>query len=1149
MNNNTKKIILPVFFSLIISIFIISSDSTVFAQTTAYPYSNLSNRARSLIVPIPQLNQWETNITTYGTALCQTLLNATNGADNATNYDTRYRGIYYDGERIYYQIADYTNNPTVWNSCADLAERFYRDRFLVNNGSAAQGWNIFPHGLYIDYLRTGDTVSRQYAIDLSYNAAFASAGTPLSWTADTQSSREVAYNIESFLVSEELGELRRARLADFVNQALGHIDQWFVSRTAIYVRPFMVGLTAEALIQYYEKTGDQRIPPAIQTAMDWLWQNTWLPQSGSFMYTDRDATNIDGSGDMGPAPVLNLLIAPAYSWLYKHTGDTKYRDQSDQIFAGGVNQASSFLSTTDGKFFNQNYRWSFDYIKWRVEGELGSATSTLPDTVPPSIPANLSSIAVSATQINLSWTVSTDNVGVTGYRIYRCSGANCAPTIQIATSTTNSYSNTGLTASTIYAYSVSAYDAAGNVSNQSSSASATTQSVADTTPPARTNGSPSGALSATTTQVILSLTTNENATCRYSTTANTGYASMTGSFTTTNGINHSTAISNLSGGQIYNYYVRCSDASNNQNINDYLISFSVAQAYGSAVISWNANTESDLAGYRIYYGTSPRNNSCPPANYSTSTRVGNVLTYTINNLLVGQTYYFSTTAYDTSNNESCFSNEGSKTITSSTSTPPDTTPPSAISNLSSSNISQTSATLNWTSPGDDGNSGTASSYDIRYSTFAITSSNWNSATQVSGEPVPLLSGSNQTFTVVGLQPNTLYYFAIRTTDDAGNVSSLSNIASVRTQSLTLSVSLSVNPNSGVSPLNNVSLTASVSGSSQGTINYTFYCNRSDSGVNITAPYSAKYDNQSATSSVASNLCSYQSSGSYSAKVIVERGTMISENRATIIVSAPTITPAPTPISTPSSGGGGGGGSGYSGGSYSDTIPPSTPSSFSALTSNKQISLIWKNPTDSDFVRVLISRKEGSQPASRTDGTYVYEGNAETFIDKKAENNKTYYYAIYSYDKKPNFSAPAIVSATPLSSITLVPASSSQISPSQNVVIVGPFALGQKSEQVKILQQTLSNDKEIYPEGIITGYYGNATKSAVVRFQQKYGLVSDGIAGPETRSKLNEVYAPLPASSQVNQALVETIQKQIQFLQQKLIELLAKLAEMLKNQIQ
>jgi hypothetical protein len=110
----------------------------------------------------------------------------------------------------------------------------------------------------------------------------------------------------------------------------------------------------------------------------------------------------------------------------------------------------------------------------------------------------------------------------------------------------------------------------------------------------------------------------------------------------------------------------------------------------------------------------------------------------------------------------------------------DTTLPSQITNLSTSNLTQNTVTLNWTAPGDDGSTGTATSYDIRYSTATITSSNWASATQVTGEPTPLASGTSQTFNVPGLTANTTYYFAIRATDDAGNIGALSNILSAKT---------------------------------------------------------------------------------------------------------------------------------------------------------------------------------------------------------------------------------------------------------------------------------------------------------------------------------------------------------------------------------
>lgn len=91
-----------------------------------------------------------------------------------------------------------------------------------------------------------------------------------------------------------------------------------------------------------------------------------------------------------------------------------------------------------------------------------------------------------------------------------------------------------------------------------------------------------------------------------------------------------------------------------------------AQA-GSAKLSWEANTDSDLKGYRIYYSTSSHAITCPNG-YTNSIVVpknANV-GYWLDDLIPGQTYYFQMTAYDTSDNESdCSSNPGevSKLVT------------------------------------------------------------------------------------------------------------------------------------------------------------------------------------------------------------------------------------------------------------------------------------------------------------------------------------------------------------------------------------------------------------------------------------------------------------------------------------------------------
>src|SRR3990167_2221761 len=110
-------------------------------------------------------------------------------------------------------------------------------------------------------------------------------------------------------------------------------------------------------------------------------------------------------------------------------------------------------------------------------------------------------------------------------------------------------------------------------------------------------------------------------------------------------------------------------------------------------------------------------------------------------------------------------------------TPPDTTAPAAVSDLALSSPSNSAMTVSWTAPGDDGSTGTATSYDVRYSTSAITSDNFSSATAVIGEPAPSVAGSSESMSVTGLSANTTYYFAIKTSDEVPNTSAISNFPS------------------------------------------------------------------------------------------------------------------------------------------------------------------------------------------------------------------------------------------------------------------------------------------------------------------------------------------------------------------------------------
>ena len=148
-------------------------------------------------------------------------------------------------------------------------------------------------------------------------------------------------------------------------------------------------------------------------------------------------------------------------------------------------------SLTNGNTYTYRVRASDAAANLSPYSNLASATAATPDNQPPTAPSNLSAVGVNSNQINLSWTASTDNVGVTGYFIERCQGAGCTLFFRVAVSTGTAYNDTGLPTNTTYNYRVRATDAAGNLSSYSNVATGTTQST----------GAPSFTLSASPASV------------------------------------------------------------------------------------------------------------------------------------------------------------------------------------------------------------------------------------------------------------------------------------------------------------------------------------------------------------------------------------------------------------------------------------------------------------------------------------------------------------------------------------------------------------------------------------------------------------------------------------------------------------------------
>ncbi len=127
----------------------------------------------------------------------------------------------------------------------------------------------------------------------------------------------------------------------------------------------------------------------------------------------------------------------------------------------------------------------------------------------------------------------------------------------------------------------------------------TVNPVPDTTPPVLSNGLPTGTFPTGTTQATLSVTTNENATCKYSLTANTGYGSMINTFSTTGALSHSSTVLGLISGNTQTYYVRCQDTAGNADSVDFVISFNIAGASLDFTFSAATGTPSVIRGNSV----------------------------------------------------------------------------------------------------------------------------------------------------------------------------------------------------------------------------------------------------------------------------------------------------------------------------------------------------------------------------------------------------------------------------------------------------------------------------------------------------------------------------------------------------------------------
>jgi chitodextrinase len=171
-----------------------------------------------------------------------------------------------------------------------------------------------------------------------------------------------------------------------------------------------------------------------------------------------------------------------------------------KIYRNGVQVGTSVTTTYQDTNLTPSTTYQYKVAANDAVGNTSAQTAQVPattgqDTAAPTVPTGVSATAVSISQINLSWAASTDNVAVTGYKVYRCTGPACSNYVQVGTPSGTTYNDTGLAVSTTYRYQVTALDAKNNESARSATVSAATNN--DVTPPSVPTGLSGTAISMT----------------------------------------------------------------------------------------------------------------------------------------------------------------------------------------------------------------------------------------------------------------------------------------------------------------------------------------------------------------------------------------------------------------------------------------------------------------------------------------------------------------------------------------------------------------------------------------------------------------------------------------------------------------------------
>jgi hypothetical protein len=343
------------------------SNSTVmqFPVTVVHiPPLQAPNIDWTSVPPIPGLARWEQTMVSTNSGGARWCPNRANPTEvMAFGYEAQV--WYYDGARVYYQIANYTGDQE-WANCARNIASQYRDYILHANGGIP-AWRVFPKGLELSMCPGCDPgygKALRRLLDTDVNPK----GAGIPWDGGI---REMSYGLELEIAQQTAFGEPHKNLTNTADMLIGMLLA-YTDGTGRYswYQTFMTGLAMEALIEYWDLTHDARVPYAVRRMLDDIWARYNVKNHALMYNADTDPTKCGevtnwisqalGNCGLNSHQGLNNLVAPAFAWYWRQTGDNTYLSRGDEVFAHSLDE-----QLYSGKQFSQNYRWSFDYVTWR----------------------------------------------------------------------------------------------------------------------------------------------------------------------------------------------------------------------------------------------------------------------------------------------------------------------------------------------------------------------------------------------------------------------------------------------------------------------------------------------------------------------------------------------------------------------------------------------------------------------------------------------------------------------------------------------------------------------------------------------------------------------------------------------------------------